>query len=223
MVIQYLVALGQKLQLGGGVGLEDLHLGGNVLLEVHGAGNTVLGQHVTGSSADGIKLGGGRGHPVIDGLEGGVEGHKGVAELLNLGDLILEPADNLQLLGHGLDLLVYDLLLVVGQGNGHAGEVIVDALEESVDARVSLVVDVLTLLEVLQGGGEVEALLDALDLLFGLLKVGGNGLVVLGVADPGILGLLEQLEAVLGLLLGVVPTDLDSLDNLISLDADHDD
>ena len=111
-----------------------------------------------------------------------------------------------------LDLLVYDLLLVVGQGDGHAGEVVIDGFEQAVDGFLGVVEDVLALLQVLQGSRQVEPLLDLLDLFLGLLKVGGNGLVVLSIAHPGVLGLLQQLQPVLGLLLGVVPADLNAHD-----------
>ena len=50
--------------------------------------------------------------------------------------LLLEASNDFQLLLDGLDLLLDDLLLVVGQGDGHAGEVVVDALEETVDGLV---------------------------------------------------------------------------------------
>merc|ERR1719225_1929524 len=67
-----------------------------------------------------------------------------------------------------------NLLLVLGKGDGHAGEVVVDGLEESADGVVAL--------------------------------------VVLSVANPGLLGVLKQLQPVLGLLLGVIPAFLDPLD-----------
>merc|ERR1712130_353486 len=55
-------------------------------------------------------------------------------------------------------------------------------------------------------------ILDQLDLLLGNLKLSGDGLVVLSIANPGLLGVLEKLQPILGLLLGVIPALLDSLD-----------
>merc|ERR1719450_1832779 len=59
---------------------------------------------------------------------------------------------------------------------------------------------------------KVVPLLDLLDLLLGNLELRGNGLVVLSIANPGLLGVLEQLQSVLSLLLGVIPAFLDPLD-----------
>ena len=50
--------------------------------------------------------------------------------------LLLEATDDLELLRDGLDLLGADLLLVLGQRDAHAGEVVIDALEQAVDALV---------------------------------------------------------------------------------------
>merc|ERR1711902_262824 len=51
-----LVTLGQEVLLSGGAGLEDLELGGDVLLEVHGPGNSVLREHGAGGLLDVLKL-----------------------------------------------------------------------------------------------------------------------------------------------------------------------
>merc|ERR1711992_260381 len=64
-----LVTLGQEVQLPGGVGLEDLQLGSNVLLEVHGPGNSVLGQHSTGGFLDVLQLSSGGVLPGVEGLQ----------------------------------------------------------------------------------------------------------------------------------------------------------
>merc|ERR1719170_39487 len=121
-------------------------------------------------------------------------------------------ANNLKLSLNSLDLFVNNLLLVLGKGDGHASEVVIDGLEESADGVVALVVKVLPLLHVSKGCLKVVHLLDLLDLLLGNLELRGNGLIVLSVANPGLLGVLEQLQSVLSLLLGVIPAFLDPLD-----------
>merc|ERR1719300_715717 len=85
-------------------------------------------------------------------------------------------------------------------------------LKKSADCVVALVVEVLSLLQVGEGILKVVPLLDHLDLILGNLKLRGNGLIVLSVANPGLLGVLEQLQPILCLLLGVVPALLDPLD-----------
>merc|ERR1719461_1789275 len=58
----------------------------------------------------------------------------------------------------------------------------------------------------------LSLLLDLLDLLLSLVKFIGNGLAVLSITNKGFLGLIKKLESVLSLLLGVLPTVLDTLD-----------
>merc|ERR1719223_604038 len=72
--------------------------------------------------------------------------------------------------------------------------------------------DILSLGEVSVGGIKVEDLLDLLDLLLSNVKLIGNGLTVLSIANEGLLGLGKELQSVLGLLLGVFPSVLDPLD-----------
>merc|ERR1719317_1084667 len=86
---------------------------------------------------------------------GVVKVDEGGAEVLNDLDCVLETANNLKLSLNGLDLLVNNLLLVLGKGDGHAGEVVVDGLEESADGVVALVVQLLPLLQVGEGILEV--------------------------------------------------------------------
>merc|ERR1719317_1665240 len=143
---------------------------------------------------------------------GVVKVDEGGAEVLNDLDCVLETANNLKLSLNSLDLLVNNLLLVLGKDDGHASEVVIDGLEESADGVVALVVKVLPLLHVSKGCLKVVHLLDLLDLLLGNLELRGNGLIVLSVANPGLLGVLEQLQSVLSLLLGVIPAFLDPLD-----------
>merc|ERR1719418_43501 len=125
---------------------------------------------------------------------------------------VLEASSNLELGFNSLDLLVHNLLLVFGESDGHASEVVIDALEKSRDGVVALVVQVLSLLHVGEGILKVVPLLDHLDLCLSNLKLSGDGLVVLTIANPGLLGVLEQLQPILCLLLGVIPTLLDPLD-----------
>merc|ERR1719384_2606013 len=70
----------------------------------------------------------------------------------------------------------------------------------------------LSLAEVSIGSLKVEDLLDLLDLLLGNIKLIGNGLTVLSVANESRLGLGEKLQSLSGLVLGVLPSVLDSLD-----------
>merc|ERR1711923_350924 len=204
--------LREKSSLGLSALLQNLKLGGNVLLQIHGPGHTILREHSTRGLLDVLQLGGGSVLPAVNSLQGVVKVDKGGAEVLNNGNSVLEAGDNLELGVNSLDLLVKNLLLVLGKGNGHAGEVVVDGLEESTDGVVALVIQLLPLLQVGEGILKVVPLLHLLDLLLGNLKLRGNGLVVLSVANPGLLGVLEQLQSVLSLLLGVIPAFLDPLD-----------
>merc|ERR1719356_1829816 len=192
-------SLRKKSKLSSSTSLEDLKLGGNVLLQIHCPGNTILREHSTRGLLDVLQLSGGSVLPAVNSLQGVVKVDKGGAEVLDNGNSVLEAGDNLELGVNSLDLLVKNLLLVLGKGDGHAGEVVVDGLEESADGVVALVVQLLPLL-------------DLLDLLLGNLKLRSNGLVVLSIANPRLLGVLEQLQPVLSLLLGVIPAFLDPLD-----------
>merc|ERR1719495_2684211 len=205
-------SLRKKSSLGLSALLQNLKLGGNVLLQIHGPGHTILREHSTGGFLDVLQLGGGSVLPSVNCLQGVVKVDEGSAEVLNNGNSVLEAGDNLELGVNSLDLLVKNLLLVLGKSDGHAGEVVVDGLEESADGVVALVVQLLPLLQVGEGILKVVPLLHLLDLLLGNLELRGNGLVVLSVANPGLLGVLEKLQSVLGLLLGVIPALLDPLD-----------
>merc|ERR1719429_47584 len=192
--------------------LQNLKLGGNVLLQIHGPGHTILREHSTRGLLDVLQLSGGSVLPAVNSLQGVVKVDKGGAEVLNNGNSVLETGDNLELGVNSLDLLVKNLLLVLGEGDGHAGEVVIDGLEESADGVVALVVQLLPLLQVGESILKVVPLLHLLDLLLGNLELRGNGLIVLSVANPGLLGVLEQLQSILSLLLGVIPAFLDPLD-----------
>merc|ERR1719481_85237 len=130
----------------------------------------------------------------------------------SLSTLSLKSARNLKLFTDSLDLLFNDLLLVFRKSNTHALEVVVDGGEETSNATIGIVVQVLSLLEVIKGRLEVEPFLDLLDFIFCLLKLRCNGLIVLSISNPSILGLLQKLQSVLSLLLGIIPTNLNTLD-----------
>merc|ERR1719219_1171297 len=211
-VLVNLVTLGQKSKLSCSSSLEDLELGSNIFLQIHGSGHTIFGEHCSGGFLDVLQLISGSVLPSVNSLEGVVKVDEGSAEVLNNFNSVLEAGNNLELGLNSLDLLVHNLLLVLRKSDGHAGEVVVDGLEKSTDGVVALVVELLPLLQVREGILKVVPLLDLLDLLLCNLKLRGDGLVVLSIADPSLLGVLEQLQPILCLLLGVIPTLLDPLD-----------
>merc|ERR550519_1046826 len=134
------------------------------------------------------------------------------AKLLNLANSSLESSKDLELLLDSLDLLGKSFLLVLGDGDAHGVVVVVNGVEEAIDAIISLLEDILPLLQISIGSIKIEDLLNLLDLLLSDLKVRGNGLAVLSIADESSLGLIEELQSVSGLVLGVLPSVLDSLD-----------
>merc|ERR1712209_49229 len=103
----------------------------------------VLATRSSGSSTRGLldvlQLSSGSVLPAVNSLQGVVKVDKGGAEVLNNGNSVLEAGDDLELGVNSLDLLVKNLLLVLGKGDGHAGEVVIDGLEESADGVVALV------------------------------------------------------------------------------------
>merc|ERR1712168_527129 len=211
-VLGNLVTLGKEFLLSGSVLDKNFHLGSNVFLEVHGSGNSVLREHASTLVSDIIKFSSGSILPAVNGSEGSIESRELVAELLKLVNLLLESASNLKLLANSLDFLLNNLLLVLREGDAHALEVAVDAGEQGIDGVVVSVEDILSLLEVIKGRLEVEPFLDLLHLILSLVKFRGNALIVLSISNPGILGFLEELESVLSLLLGVIPSNFDTLD-----------
>merc|ERR1719362_184972 len=201
-----------KSSLSGSAALKDLELSSNILLQIHGPGHTILREHSSRGFLDVLQLSSGSLFPFVNGLQGGVEVDEGSAEVFDNLNSVPEACDDLELGINSLDLLVHNLLLVLRESNRHASEVVVDVLEKSVDCVVALVVQVLPLLQVSEGIIEVVPLLDHLDLLLGNLKLLCDGFIVISIADPGLLGVLEQLQPILCLLLGVIPTLLDPLD-----------
>merc|ERR1711868_259872 len=158
------------------------------------------------------ELSGGSILPSIKSLEGVIKGSKSSDKLLDLSNSGLESSKNFQLLLNSLDLLGKSLLLVLWDGDAHASIVGVDGVEEASNAIIGLLQDVLSLLQVSIGSIKVEDLLDLLDLFLSNLEVAGNGLTVLSVSNEGILGLIEKLKSVLSLLLGLLPSVLDTVD-----------
>merc|ERR1711868_251490 len=158
------------------------------------------------------ELSGGSILPSIKSLEGVIKGSKSSNKLLDLSNSGLESSKNFQLFLNSLDLLGKSLLLVLWDGDAHASVVGVDGVEKASNAIIGLLQDVLSLLQVSIGSIKVEDLLDLLDLFLSNLEVAGNGLTVLSVSNEGILGLIEELESVLGLLLGLLPSVLDTVD-----------
>ena len=151
-------------------------------------------------------------HPGVNGLDGLVKVVQGSAEIFDLLDLLLKPGNNLELLLDSLDLLLDEVLLVFRESHGHDIVVVLDGSEHALNGVFAVVEDLLPLLQVLKGGLQVEAFLDLLDLLLGALEVGGNGLKTLGITLPGSLGVLQKLETGLSLVLGLIPTLLNTLD-----------
>merc|ERR1711971_668513 len=143
---------------------------------------------------------------------GVVESCESSNKLLNFANSALESSKDLELLLNGLDLLGKSLLLVLGDGDAHGVEVVVNGGKEAIDAIISLLQDVLSLGEISIGSLKVEDLLDLLDLLLSKVELSGNGLAVLGIANEGLLSLIEKLKSVIGPLLGVLPSVLQTLD-----------
>merc|ERR1719412_2135925 len=208
----HLVSLGKKSKLGGSSFSKNRTLGGNILLEVHGPGYTILREHGAGSLLDVLKLSSGSILPAINGLKAVVEGSKISNKLFNDSNGFLEATNNLKLDLNSCNLLANQLLLVLRKGDGHAGEVIIDSLEEATDGGVALIKQVLPLLQVRDSIIKSIPLLHLLDLLLSNLKLCSNGLIVLSIADPGLLGVHKELQSIRGLLLGIIPTLLNPLD-----------
>merc|ERR1711931_37643 len=72
--------------------------------------------------------------------------------------------------------------------------------------------DLLSLLEVFKGSLQVEAFLNLLDFIISLLEFNCNGLQALGITNPSVLGVIEELKPSLCLFLGVVPAIDNPLD-----------
>ncbi len=192
--------------------LDGLNLGSNIFLELHGVRYTILRGHLVRLVLDLVQVDVGLLHPGVDELEGLVKILQPVAEVLDLLDLLVEPVDDLELLLDSLDLLLDEVLLVFGQSHGHDVIVALDISKHSLDGVLAVVEELLSEFKIFQSALEVEPFLDLLDLLLGLLELDGNVLQTGSVTQPGVLGVVEQLETGLGLLLGVLPSVDDTLD-----------
>merc|ERR1711913_122125 len=113
-------SLRKKSKLSSSTSLEDLKLGGNVLLQIHGPGHTILREHSTRGLLDVLQLGSGSVLPSVNSLQGVIKVDEGGAEVLNDLDGVLETANNLELSINSRDLFSDNLLLVLGKGDGHA-------------------------------------------------------------------------------------------------------
>jgi len=173
---------------------------------------TILRGHLVRLVLDLVQVDVGLLHPGVDELEGLVKILQPVAEVLDLLDLLVEPVDDLELLLDSLDLLLDEVLLVFGQSHGHDVIVALDISKHSLDGVLAVVEELLSEFKIFQSALEVEPFLDLLDLLLGLLELDGNVLQTGSVTQPGVLGVVEQLETGLGLLLGVLPSVDNTLD-----------
>lgn len=192
--------------------LDGLNLGSNIFLELHGVRYAILRGHLVRLVLDLVQVDVGLLHPGVDELEGLVKILQPVAEVLDLLDLLVEPVDDLELLLDSLDLLLDEVLLVFGQSHGHDVIVALDISKHSLDGVLAVVEELLSEFKIFQSALEVEPFLDLLDLLLGLLELDGNVLQTGSVTQPGVLGVVEQLETGLGLLLGVLPSVDNTLD-----------
>merc|ERR1719192_1681965 len=148
---------------------------------------TLSSGNIPGGFLDVLQLSSGGVLPGVKGLQGVIEVGQSGNKILNLSDGSLETSQDLKLLLDSLDLLGKTLLLVLGDGDAHGVVVVVDGVEESSNSIVRLLEDVLSLLKVSIGSLEVENLLHLLDFLLSELKISGDGLAVLSVANEGIL------------------------------------
>ena len=211
MYVLWYLTLGKQRLLLLDILLNDGYLGSNVFLELHGIRDTVLWSHHVGSLLDILELLLSILAPVINALDAVVELIELVNKVFNLLDLLFKLAHTVKLVSDCLDLLLDKVLLVIRQGHGHDLIVLLDGLVESLNAGLVVPEDLLPLLQIFKGSLKVEALLDLLHLLISLLKLDSNGFQALSIPNPGILGLLEELEPGSSLFLGDLPAILNPL------------
>jgi hypothetical protein len=204
--------LGQKIGFSCNGLLDDINLGSNVLLKFHGVGDTVLRGHLVRFVLDVVQLAVGFLHPAVDGLDGLVKVVERAAEVFNLLNLLLEAANNLQFLLDGLDFLLDKVFLVLRQSHGHDIVVVLDVGEHGLNGGLAVVEDLLSLFQVLESSCEVETFLDLLHLLLSALELDNDGFKTLSITFPGSLGVLEECETGLSLVLGLIPTFFNALD-----------
>merc|ERR1719481_1442209 len=200
-----LITLGQDSLFSCSQVLDDLNLGGNIFLEVHGPGDPVFRKHGARGRLDVIELSSGSQHPGVHGLQGALKGLEGCNKLLDLTNSGLEASNNLKLLLNSLNFLCENLLLVLGDGERHAGE-------QTSDGVIALLEETLPLSKISSSSFKGKVLLNLLDFLFGNFKFSGNSFTILSIADPSFLGVIEELKPLLGLQLGFLPSIGDSLD-----------
>merc|ERR1719481_919895 len=200
-----LITLGQDSLFSCSQVLDDLDLGSNIFLEVHGPGDPVFRKHGARGRLDVIELSSGSQHPGVHGLQGALKGLEGGNELLDLANSGLEASNNLKLLLNSLNFLCENLLLVLGDGERHAGEVVIDGV-------VALLEETLPLSKISSSSFKGKVLLNLLDFLFSNFKFSGDSFTILSIADPSFLGVIEELKPLLGLQLGFLPSIGDSLD-----------
>merc|ERR1719270_473834 len=116
--------------------------------------------------------------------------------LLNLADCSFKSSNNFQLIFNSLNLLGQNFLLVLRNGDAHGVIVAVDGSKKTIDGFIRSLQEILSLLE----------------FIFSCVKLTINTLTVFSITNEGILGFCEKLKSVLGLLLCVFPSILNSLD-----------
>merc|ERR1719320_153904 len=198
-----LVPLWEEFSFGCSIGFKDFNLSCNIFLEIHGSCNSIFREHASRGSLDIIKLSSSSLHPAINCLQRVVKACKRSNKLLNFGNGSLEAAKNFEFLLNSLHLLCQDLLLVFRDGDGHA---IVIAIV------FALLVKILSLLKISIGSFKVEVLLNLLNFFFGNFKFSGDGFIVFSITDECLLSFIQELQSFLCLLLGIIPTFLNTLD-----------
>ena len=192
--------------------LNGLNLGSNILLELHGVRNAILRGHLVRLVLDLVQVDVSLLHPGVNKFEGLVKILQPVAEVFDLLDLLVEPVDDFELLLDSLDLLLDEVLLVFWQSHGHDIVVALNVSKHTLDGVLAVVKELLSEFKIFQSALEVEPFLHLLDLLLSFLILVGNVLQTGSVTQPGVLGVVDQLETGLGLLLGVLPPVDDALD-----------
>merc|ERR1719270_902657 len=132
--------------------------------------------------------------------------------LLNLADCSFKSSNNFQLIFNSLNLLGQNFLLVLRNCDAHGVIVAVDGSKKTIDGFIRSLQEILSLLKISICSIKIEDLLDLLDLILSSVKFTINTLTVFSITNEGILGFCEKLKSVLGLLLCVFPSILNSLD-----------
>merc|ERR1712223_223670 len=131
-------------------------------------------------------------------------------KLVNFVDLLREPGDNLEFFLDCLDFLLDKVLFVFGKSHGHDVVIVLDFTKHALNGVLGVVKDLLPLGQIVLGSIEIKALLDLLDLLLALLEFNDNGLESSSITFPGSFGVVQKLQTSRGLVLGFIPSLLDS-------------